>query len=103
MSLRVKAEDIYESRGSLSARVDVVNIGGGKREIAWCELHPLINTFGPSILTARYGGWVSSGKAWIKVCNVHSKEISSKIHFVTIKKNAHQITPVGVMSSQYVL
>ncbi|MEE9566837.1 MAG: hypothetical protein V3W17_05010, partial [Desulfobacteria bacterium] len=29
---------------------------------AECRLHPLIHTFGPSILTLRYGGWISRGK-----------------------------------------
>ena len=35
--------------------------------------HPLIHTFGPSILTPRYYSLVSRGKVWIKVCNSQSE------------------------------
>jgi len=32
-------------------------------------LHPLIHTFGPSILAPKYCSLVSRAKVWIKVCN----------------------------------
>ena len=45
MSLQVKAEDIYVNRNSLSSRVHCCQYWGVKREVARCELHPLIYTF----------------------------------------------------------
>jgi hypothetical protein len=43
------------------------------RPVGKSTLHPLIHTFGPSILTPGYGSWISKEKVWIKVCNSQSE------------------------------